>query len=84
MQRTCKVCKVIGEYKPTEKSAKARGFHGYVCWACHMEEQRAWRLTPVGRQEANEASAAYRRRRNAEADTAAERESAGHDCARRV
>lgn len=83
MLRTCKVCGVGKEFDAAGVGDKERGFHGKVCWECVLEEQRAWRGTVLGRSEANEASRSYRRRRNAEADTAAERESAGHDCARR-
>lgn len=66
MLRTCKLCGVVGAYNPDEKSTRLRGFHGHICWACYLEDQRAWRGTELGRQEANDASAAYRKRKRDE------------------
>lgn len=74
--RRCKVCSDVGEYFADRVGAKAKGFHGLVCWSCHMADQRSWRGTELGRQEANDASTAYRQRRKAN--------TIGHDCARRV
>ena len=67
MLRTCKVCGVAGDYKPWALGTKAKGFHGWVCYTCYILDQRAWRGTALGRDEANEASRAYRmRKRNAD------------------
>ena len=63
MQRTCKTCGVVGDHVPTAPTAVLRGFHGFVCWSCLLAEQRAWRGTDLGREEAREASAAYRARK---------------------
>ena len=82
--RICKVCGVRKEFNGLGVGDKARGFHGKVCYGCVLEEQRAWRGTQLGRDEANEASRAYRRRRDAHSDAAAERDQAGHDCVSHV
>ena len=63
MLRTCKVCGTTHEYDEKEAGTKARGFHGKVCYACYLEEQRAWRGTALGREEANEASRASMQRK---------------------
>jgi hypothetical protein len=63
MQRTCKLCGFVGEYHADGVGTRARGFHGHVCYACYLEDQRSWRKTELGRQEANDASAAYRSRK---------------------
>lgn len=58
MFRRCKECGHAGLYNPSATGTKARGFHGHVCYACYLEEQRSWRGTELGRQQANEASRA--------------------------
>jgi hypothetical protein len=63
MLRTCKVCGITAEYDAAGQGTRAKGFHGHVCYACYLEDQRTWRLSDLGRQEANEASAAYRARK---------------------
>ena len=63
MQRTCKICDFVGPYTPEAPTAVLRGFHGFVCWACILAEQRAWRGTALGREEAREASAMSRARK---------------------
>lgn len=69
MERTCKLCGTTGEYDLAGKGTRQRGFHGHVCYPCYLEDQRAWRGTELGRQEANDASAAYRKRKRAERDS---------------
>lgn len=65
--KTCKVCGVVREYDGQALGTKARGWHGLICYTCYILDQRAWRGTALGRDEANEASRAYRmRKRNAD------------------
>ena len=61
--KTCKVCKQEKEFSPEARGHKAQGFFGHVCWSCFLEEQRAWRGTALGREEANEASRASMQRK---------------------
>lgn len=63
MERTCKICDFVGPYLAEAETAKARGFHGYVCWGCVIAEQRAWRQTALGREESREITVAYRQRK---------------------
>lgn len=65
MERTCKVCGFVGMHNPAAKSGRARAFHGLVCWECVVAEQRAWRGTELGREEARAATIAYRQRKRA-------------------
>lgn len=46
------ICKTCGLDKALFEglTAKARGFHGHVCWNCVLEDQRAWRKTPAGKE----------------------------------
>lgn len=67
--RTCKVCGFTAEYLAGEHTARLKGFHGYVCWKCIVEEQRAWRGTDLGREESRETSKAYRQRKRAKMPT---------------
>lgn len=57
MHKACKVCGELGSTK----------WVGRVCWACFLEDQRAWRGTTLGRAEANEAAKAYRARKRVKA-----------------
>lgn len=62
--KTCKVCKQNKEFNPEGTGHRARGFYGHVCWDCYLEEQRAWRGTALGREQANQASkATFQRKR---------------------
>lgn len=63
MERTCKLCRVVGEYAPLARGMKGKGFNGYTCYACYLEDQRAWRGTELGRLEANSASVNARARK---------------------
>lgn len=63
MLRTCKTCGFVGEYDIRALGTKAKGFHGKVCFTCYLEDQRAWRGTVLGRQQANEASVASNSRK---------------------
>lgn len=73
MLRTCKECGHTGLYLAKAQSLKLKGFHGHVCYACYLEEQRVWRGTAAGREYANEASRKTvlrkRTQRNAPRDT---------------
>lgn len=66
MDRTCKECGFVGLYDGLAASLKVKGFHGYVCYACYLKEQREWRQTALGREAANEASRISARRIRAE------------------
>lgn len=65
MERTCKICYETKPYNKEARTARLRGFHGYVCWKCIIDEQRAWRGTELGREESKDATAAYRARKKA-------------------
>jgi len=63
MFRICKICGTAKLFSGASLGTRARGFHGLVCYGCYLEDQRAWRGTALGREEANEASRAHRRRK---------------------
>lgn len=63
MERTCKLCGTVGVYDASAVGMKQKGFNGYVCYACYLEDQRAWRGTELGRLEANSASVNTRARK---------------------
>ena len=56
MFRTCKVCGLIKWYEKEGRGAKGKGFNGLVCYACFLEDQRVWRTTELGREQAREDS----------------------------
>jgi hypothetical protein len=63
MLRICKICGLESEYVKDGLGTKAQGFHGRVCYGCYLEEQRAWRGTALGREEARRASWDYAQRK---------------------
>jgi len=67
--RNCKICGFEGPYDRDGVTARLRGFHGYVCWDCVLEEQRTWRGTDLGREQSREITAAYRLRKALKART---------------
>lgn len=64
MLRLCKVCGAEKPYDVLGSGMKGRGFNGMVCYSCWLIEQREWRATPWGREQANEAARASRGRSN--------------------
>ena len=76
MNRTCKQCGVAGEYVAEASGMKQKGFNGYTCYACYLEDQRAWRGTELGRLEANTASVNARARKHLKGAT--DRPKGGH------
>jgi len=63
MLKLCRCCGALREFDEGGMGTKARGFHGKICYGCYLSEQRAWRGTALGREQANEASRATAARR---------------------
>ena len=76
MDRTCKLCGMVGDYHAEALGMKQKGFNGYVCYACYLEDQRVWRGTELGRLEANTASVNTRARKRLKGAT--DRPKGGH------